>query len=131
MKILQGTLALITATLGLLVLINVAHATVMNVTPSFSPSSIDPGEPSTLEIQFSQDSAGALTEGGITVTLPNGLLVYSTPTVSDTCGFSGGPVAGAAGSFTLKGGTVPVFTVGGTGICVYPFKVTSRSAGGS
>ena len=110
-------------------LFSAAAGAAVTVTPSFTPNSIYPGNSSNLTIQFANDSANSLLSSALTINLPSGMTIYSTPGVTDSCSFSGSATAGGT-QIVLTGGTIPDKNTSG-GQCSYSVNVTSVSVGGT
>ncbi len=96
------------------------------ISKSFSPATFTTGGTSTLTITIPNTAAGAvaLTNMALTDTLPNGLVVASTPNASTTCG--GGAVSAAPGatSVSLGGGSLAA-----NATCKIVVSVTASSTG--
>ena len=105
----------------------VAPMTVTPVAPmvgmAFSPASVAANVPAVLAVSFTNTNGFALTQSGITVSLPAGLTLGSQAPAS-TCGGAALSLSSTAGSVTLSGANIPA-----NGSCDVSFGVTSAADG--
>ena len=105
----------------------IAPMTVTPVAPmvgmAFSPASVAANVPAVLAVSFTNTNGFALTQSGITVSLPAGLTLGSQAPAS-TCGGAALSLSSTAGSVTLSGATIPA-----NGSCDVSFGVTSATNG--
>jgi len=97
---------------------------------SFSPATINPGDPSTMAITLYNSALNPLNTAAVTLNLATGVTIGAVPNVSNTCGFGSvsAPANGAA--VVLSGGTVPAAVSGGAdGSCTFTVSVNSISTG--
>jgi uncharacterized repeat protein (TIGR01451 family) len=113
-------------------LTKVVLADLASLNKSFSPTTISPGEKSTLKITIFNAANRPLTNVNLTDNMPaiaGGTIKVASPaTISNTCG---GTVTGAAGSSTIQltGGTVGA-AIGGTPTsCTITVEVSSTTSG--
>jgi uncharacterized repeat protein (TIGR01451 family) len=115
---------------------NTAAATVCSAPPPspavgifkvFSPSTILPGEATTLTITLTNSNAGAATlSAAFTDAMPTGVTIVGSP--STTCG--GTPPTVLASSVTLPiGATIPGGSIAVPGACTLTVNVTATNAG--
>lgn len=98
----------------------------VGATKAFSPNVNGPGGVSTLTITLTNSNATAATlTAALVDSLPAGVVIAASPSVSTTCG---GVVTATAGgsSVTLSGGAIPA---GAPGTCTVIANVTSATAG--
>lgn len=105
----------------------------LNLTKSFSPTSIAAGGVSTVTITLQNPTATDYTGATLTDSLPNGLLVYGTP-ASSQC--NGGTVtynsSSTPNTVTLSGGTIPSTSNPSIpGTCTFAFQVTTAKTVGT
>ena len=93
------------------------------VSKSFSPATILPGQSATLTIDITNPQAAALTSVSLTDNLPAGLKVAAVPAVTNTCAGSVSAAANAA-VISLTNGTVASL-----GICRLTVAVTATNSG--
>jgi serine protease len=105
----------------------IAPMTVTPVAPmvgmAFSPASVAANVPAVLAVSFTNTNGFALTQSGITVSLPAGLTLGSQAPAS-TCGGAALSLSSTAGSVTLSGANIPA-----NGSCDVSFDVTSATNG--
>ena len=105
----------------------IAPMTVTPVAPmvgmAFSPASVAANVPAVLAVSFTNTNGFALTQSGITVSLPAGLTLGSQAPAS-TCGGAALSLSSTAGSVTLSGANIPA-----NGSCDVSFGVTSATDG--
>ena len=105
----------------------VAPMTVTPVAPmvgmAFSPASVAANVPAVLAVSFTNTNGFALTQSGITVSLPAGLTLGSQAPAS-TCGGAALSLSSTAGSVTLSGANIPA-----NGSCDVSFGVTGAADG--
>jgi serine protease len=105
----------------------IAPMTVTPVAPmvgmAFSPASVAANVPAVLAVSFTNTNGFALTQSGITVSLPAGLTLGSQAPAS-TCGGAALSLSSTAGSVTLSGANIPA-----NGSCDVSFGVTSAADG--
>jgi serine protease len=105
----------------------IAPMTVTPVAPmvgmAFSPASVAANVPAVLAVSFTNTNGFALTQSGITVSLPAGLTLGSQAPAS-TCGGAALSLSSTAGSVTLSGANIPA-----NGSCDVSFGVTSATNG--
>src|SRR4051812_14432122 len=82
-----------------------AHA-LPAVSKSFSPSSITAGGTSTLTLSMTNPNSFSLTSVAFTDTFPSGLVVASTPALTNSCGGSVSGGTAGSGALTLSGGSI-------------------------
>lgn len=99
----------------------------MTLAKAFNPSTINPGNVSTLTITLGNPNPSIATLSNALVdTLPNGVVVAPLPNVSTTCGGVGSPLALAGGlSVTLPAGR----TIPADGQCILTVDVTAAMTG--
>ena len=113
-------------------LTKVVLADLASLNKSFSPTTINPGEKSTLKITIFNAANRPLTNVNLTDNMPAlagaNIKVASPATISNTCG---GTVTGAAGSSTIQltGGTVGAAIAGTPTSCVITVEVSSTTSG--
>jgi serine protease len=102
----------------------------MTVTPApptlsaaFSPASVAASVPAVLVVSFNNTNGFALTQSGITVTLPANLTLGSQAPVS-TCGGAALSLSSSSSSVTLSAANIPA-----NGTCNVSFGVTSATVG--
>jgi uncharacterized repeat protein (TIGR01451 family) len=107
-----------------------SQGTVAGINKSFSPSTVNPGEVSSLSVSLFNSSAAPLTSSTFTDSLPTGMSVANPPNVVNSCG---GTVTASAGalSFSLSGGTVPPASGGNDGSCIVTVDVVTTVQGNS
>jgi uncharacterized repeat protein (TIGR01451 family) len=90
---------------------------------SFSPAAILPGQVATLTLDITNPQANTLTSVSLTDSLPSGVKVAPTPALTNTCA---GTVSAAANatSVSLSNGTVAA-----SGVCRITVNVTAAAAG--
>ena len=93
------------------------------VDKAFSPTLVQPNEPSTLTITLTNDqnSGDATLTSDFTDTFPSGLVVADTPNAATTCGSGSLTATAGAGSVTLGSGA----TIPGGGSCTVTVDVSS------
>jgi len=105
----------------------IAPMTVTPVAPivsmAFSPASVAANVPAVLVVSFTNTNGFALTQSGITVSLPAGLTLGSQAPAS-TCGGAALSLSNASSSVTLSGANIPA-----NGSCDISFGVTSAADG--
>ena len=113
-------------------LTKVVLADLASLNKSFSPTSINPGEKSTLKITIFNAANRPLTNVNLTDNMPAlagaNIKVAAPQTITNTCG---GTVTGAAGSSTIQltGGTVGAAVAGTPTSCVITVEVSSTTSG--
>jgi serine protease len=102
----------------------------MTVTPlapmvgaAFSPASVAANAPSTLAVTLSNSNPFALTQSGITLSVPTGLTLGSQAPAS-TCSGGALSLTGTSSSVILSGANIPA-----NGSCVVSFSVMSATDG--
>ena len=107
-----------------------SQVTVAGINKSFSPSTVNPGEVSSLSVSLFNSSAAPLTGSTFTDNLPTGMRVANPPNVVNSCG---GTVTASAGAlfFSLAGGTVPPASGGNDGSCIVTVDVVTTVQGNS
>lgn len=93
------------------------------ISKSFSPATILPGQMATLTIDITNPQATALTSVSVTDNLPAGVRVATTPAVTNTCA---GTVSAAANSTSIS---LANGTVAASGICRITVAVTASNSG--
>jgi serine protease len=105
----------------------IAPMTVTPVAPlvgvAFSPASVAANVPAVLAVSFTNTNGFALTQSGITVSLPAGLILGSQAPAS-TCGGAALSLSSTSSSVTLSGANIPA-----NGSCDVSFGVTSATDG--
>jgi serine protease len=105
----------------------IAPMTVTPVAPlvgvAFSPASVAANVPAVLAVSFTNSNGFALTQSGITVSLPAGLILGSQAPAS-TCGGAALSLSSTSSSVTLSGANIPA-----NGSCDVSFGVTSATDG--
>ena len=105
----------------------IAPMTVTPVAPlvgaAFTPASVAANAPAVLAVSFTNTNGFALTQSGITVSLPAGLTLGSQAPAS-TCGGAGLSLSSTSSSVTLSGANIPA-----NGSCDVSFGVTSATDG--
>jgi serine protease len=105
----------------------IADMTVTPVAPTidgaFSPASVAANAPATLVLTFTNSNGFALTQSGITVSLPAGLTLGSQAPAS-TCGGAALALTNTTSSVTLAAANIP-----SSGSCDISFSVNSATAG--
>lgn len=105
----------------------IAPLTVTPVAPlvgvAFSPASVAANVPAVLAVSFTNTNGFALTQSGITVSLPAGLTLGSQAPAS-TCGGAALSLSSTSSSVTLSGANIPA-----NGSCDVSFGVTSATDG--
>lgn len=96
----------------------------------FTPTSVNPGDVSTLTLVLYNSGLTPLTAASVVDSLPTGMTIASTPAVTSTCGGSVGATAGST-SVSLSGGIVPGRSGGVDGSCQFSVKVVSTKSGNS
>lgn len=100
--------------------LNITTLTAPGVTKAFGAATIPTGGSTTMTITLTANNATAITGTAFTDSFPPGLLVATTPSLTNTCG---GTVTGAtagSGTLSLSGGTIPA-----SGSCLVRVNVTS------
>ncbi|MCA6509691.1 MAG: DUF11 domain-containing protein [Pseudanabaena sp. M109S1SP2A07QC] len=107
-----------------------SQVTVAGINKSFSPSTVNPGEVSSLSVSLFNSSAAPLTGSTFTDNLPTGMRVANPLNVVNSCG---GTVTTSAGAllFLLEGGTVPPASGGNDGSCIVTVDVVTTVQGNS
>jgi serine protease len=90
---------------------------------AFSPNSVEANVSTMLVVDFTNTNAFALTQSGITVSLPANLALGGQAPAS-TCGGAGLSLTSTAGSVTLSGANIPA-----NGTCNISFGVMSATQG--
>jgi len=93
------------------------------VSAAYSPASVAPNASATLTLTFTNPDGFALTQSGITVTLPAGLTLGSQAP-SSTCGGAALSLTSTASSATLASANIPA-----GGSCDFSFSVKSAAVG--
>ena len=105
----------------------IAPMTVTPIAPlvgvAFSPASIAANAPAVLAVSFTNTNGFALTQSGITVSLPAGVILGSQDPAS-TCGGAALSLSSTSSSVTLSGANIPA-----NGSCDVSFGVTSATDG--
>jgi uncharacterized repeat protein (TIGR01451 family) len=97
---------------------------------SFTPATINPGDPSTLAVSIFNSGASSLTAAAITVNLAAGVAISATPGTTDSCGFTSASAPAGGTTIILSGGTVPAAVSGGAdGSCTFTVSVGSTTPG--
>ncbi len=108
-----------------------APAALAVITPSaiFNPANTNQGTKAQYSLTLGNNSLTAVTGMTIdTTNLPAGLVLSTTPVVSNTCG--GTPTAvSLANSFGLTGGNIPALAAGVDGECTIVLEVIAKSGG--
>lgn len=101
--------------------LNVVALAAPGVTKTFTPTSVRPGQPSTLTITLTNSNNQAITGVAFTDNYPSGLANTATPNGATTCG---GTVTapGGGSSLALSNGTIPA-----NGSCTVTAQVTLTS----
>ena len=105
---------------------NTATLNVVNkpsISKSFSPSSITAGSTSTLTLVISNPNSTALTGLAFTDNFPTDIFVATAPSITNTCGGTFAPLAGAT-SVSLTGGSLAANIT-----CTLSVKVTGSIVG--
>jgi uncharacterized repeat protein (TIGR01451 family) len=100
-----------------------AHAVVPAVSKAFAPTSISVGGTSTLTLTIANANSYALTSVAFTDAFPSGLVVATTPALTNSCG--GNVAGGTAGSSTLS---LNSGTIAASGSCSITVAVTASTA---
>lgn len=100
------------------------HPTPPTVSAAFSPATVGENVSSTLTITLRNTNPFALTQSGITETLPAGLTLAPTPAPKTTCSGAGATLTSTAGSVTLADANVPI-----DGSCTLTLTVKAAAAG--
>ena len=97
-----------------------------SLTKAFSPSPVQPGQPSTLTITVTNPNTVPLTAARFADSLPTGLAVALTPSASTTCGGATAVITAApsATQVSLSGATIPA-----SGSCQLVVNTVSNTAG--
>jgi uncharacterized repeat protein (TIGR01451 family) len=103
-----------------------ATAATIAINKSFSPGSVNPGQPSTLTVQFFNSNAFQLTNTSVTDNLPTGMTVASPANITNSCL---GAVTAGTNSFSLAGGTVPQKVLSVDGTCSFSVDVVTTVQG--
>jgi uncharacterized repeat protein (TIGR01451 family) len=93
------------------------------INKSFAPGTISPGSVSTLSISIVNPTNAAITGVGVADNLPAGVVVAPVPNLTNTCGGTFAPTAGAT-SATLVGGIVTA-----ANFCTVTVNVTAAAVG--
>jgi serine protease len=105
----------------------IAPMTVTPVAPmvgaAFSPASVAANAAAVLAVSFTNSNGFALTQSGITVSLPAGLTLGSQAPAS-TCGGAALSISSTSSSVTLSGANIPA-----NGSCDVSFSVTTATDG--
>jgi uncharacterized repeat protein (TIGR01451 family) len=98
-----------------------------SITKAFAPTTITLGASSTLSFTLTNPATNTVALTGVAFSdpLPTGLVVSTSPTVTNTCG---GTFPGSS-SVSLSGGTIPVGTGGNPGTCTLSVTVTGTAGG--
>ena len=110
------------------VLTTPATAATIAINKSFSPTSVAPGEASTLTVQFFNSNAFPLTNTSVTDSLPVGMTVANPASITNTCGGTVTATPGAT-SFSIAGGTVPAQVGPTNGNCSFSANVVTTVQG--
>jgi serine protease len=78
------------------------------VTEAFAPSSVQINANAVLTVTLANSNRFALTQSGITLTMPGGLSVATTPAPTTTCGGANFSLNSGTDSVTLGNATIPV-----------------------
>ncbi|HEY2678246.1 MAG TPA: S8 family serine peptidase [Steroidobacteraceae bacterium] len=93
------------------------------ISAAFSPASVAPNANAMLTITLSNPNAFALTQSGITETLPANLTLLTMPAPATTCTGASMSLAGATSSVTLANAIIPA-----SGSCQITLSVNSATA---
>ena len=93
------------------------------VTAMFSPASVAVNVPAVLTLNFTNSNGFALTQSGITFSLPANVTI-DTPAPSSTCGGAGMSLTSTTSSVTLAGANIPA-----SGSCNISMSVKSAMTG--
>jgi mucin-19 len=94
------------------------------ITKSFSPARINTGGTSTLTLTITNVLSLGQANVAFTDTFPSGLVVASTPALTNTCGGNLTGATAGSGSITLANGSIPILST-----CNITLAVTSASPG--
>jgi serine protease len=94
------------------------------VTQTFAPASVAMNATAVLTLTFNNSNGFALTQSGITVSLPANLTLLATPAPATTCTAANMALASTTSSVTLSGANIPV-----NGACNITMSVKSATAG--
>jgi uncharacterized repeat protein (TIGR01451 family) len=98
------------------------------ITQSFAPTTIQPGQTSVLTLTLKNFNSTAITGANLTDSLPSNLTASSL--VSSTCNGLTGTTTVNSGSIVLSGGTIPAAAPAiGFGSCTIQVNVTSTQSG--
>jgi uncharacterized repeat protein (TIGR01451 family) len=105
------------------------QAQVASLNKSFSPGTVDPGQPSVLSVTlFNSDTVQQLTNASVTDPLPTGMTVANPPNITNSCGGTVTAIPGS-NSFSLTGGTVPVKVGFVDGQCTFSANIVTTVQG--
>ncbi len=128
-RFIRLTLVLIIVMVGLFQPDGRAYALAPELNKSFSPTTINPGEKSTITVQlFNPNPGQEMTNVTFSDTLPAGMFIADPLAVTNTCGGSVTAVAGG-GSFSLSGGTIPGQVGATPGMCAMTIEITTTVQG--
>jgi hypothetical protein len=94
------------------------------IAQAFAPASVAANATAVLTLTLNNSNGFALTQSGITVSLPANLSVLATPSAATTCGGANKSLTSAAGSVTLSGADIPA-----AGACNITLSVNSATPG--
>jgi serine protease len=94
------------------------------VSQSFAPTSVGENAMSTLTVTLSNSNGFALTQSGMSVNLPSGLALASSPAPATTCGGAAHTLTSTASTVTLGNANIPA-----SGNCTITVGLQSASAG--
>jgi len=94
------------------------------VTAAFAPASVTTNVASTLTLTLMNSNGFALTQSGLTQSLPANLMIAATPAPATTCGGASVSLTNTMSSVTLTDANIPA-----DGNCTITLNVTSASAG--
>jgi serine protease len=94
------------------------------IAETFAPTSVQINSNAVLTVTFSNSNQFALTQSGITLTMPAGLSVATTPAPATTCGGANRSLTSGTDSVTLGNATIPI-----GGSCDITLSVKSAAGG--
>jgi hypothetical protein len=94
------------------------------VAETFSPTSVPVNSNAVLTVTLSNSNRFALTQSGITLTMPGGLAVATTPAPATTCDGANLSLTSGSGSVALSDAIIPL-----NGSCTVTLNVKSATAG--
>jgi hypothetical protein len=95
------------------------------ITEAFVPASVEVNASSTLTVTLVNSNGFALTQSGITLSVPSGLTLQTAPAPSTTCTGANLSLTSGTANVALSNANIPV-----NGSCDISFSVKSAAAGG-